>query len=357
MPLKGARKVLMRLRKKRTAVGLDIGSHAVKIVELAERGDHVQLLRWGRAELIPDAIVDGEIIDRGHVVETLRELIAESGITNRRVTVSVSGRGVIVKRITVEKGATEEADEAIRRSSEQHVPFDIGEVVMDYQILSEDAEGGRLQVLLVVAQRDVVLSRVEIVRDAGLIPVAVDVDAFAVQNALVWGEPYDPEESVAIVNVGAERSNIHAVRAGEPLYTQDLATGTRSLLDSVRRSCDVSQDTASCALLGEDERDVDALSGFVGSFTDDLRLAVDRVGLFLKTSGSADHVNRIVMTGGGSWVPGLLPGLEAKTSVPVEAGDPLRQLQVPEDQVEILQPRSSEFAVAVGLALRGAVDS
>ncbi len=347
----------MRFWKTHTAVGLDIGSHSVKVVELGSENGQVRLLRWGRAELIPDAIVDGEIIDRQHVVGTIKDLIENSGIRNRQVALSVSGRGVIVKRITVDRTGTDDADEAIRRAAEQHVPFDIGEVVMHYQILDEDAETKRMRVLLVVAKQDVVLSRLGIVRDAGLTPVVVDVDAFAVQNALLWSGGFNAGESIAMVNVGSERTNIHAVRGGVPLYTQDLATGTRNLVESIRRSRDVSHEVAFQTLVNGEADSSKMLANFVETYTKDLHLAVDRVGLFLKTSGSAEKVDRIVLTGGGSWVPGLIASLESKTNVPVEAGDPLARLELPGEDVGTIETRRCEFAVAVGLALRGAVEA
>lgn len=345
----------MRFKKPRTSVGLDIGSSSVKVVELMARGDQVHLVKWGTSDLLPDAIVDGEIMDRAHVVETIQNLMEACGIRNRRVVASVSGRGVIVKRVSMPRTTDEEADEAIRWEAEQHVPYDIADVVLDYQILDRDAGPKEMQVLLVAAKQDVVLGKVEIVREAGLIPVSVDVDAFAVQNALEWGEDFNPEETIALVNVGAELTNIHVVRDGQPIYTQDLATGTHTLLESIQKTYEVSRIESSQALKsGGQDAGMD-LTSLVDTFSDDLKLAIDRASLFLKTSGDADQIDRIVLTGGGSEIPGLIENLETKTEVPIEAGDPMRRIELPQDGHDEMNVRGRGLTVGIGLALREAI--
>jgi type IV pilus assembly protein PilM len=345
----------MRFKKPRTAVGLDIGSSSVKVVELMSRGDQVHLVRWGRADLLPDAIVDGEVMDRHHVVETIQNLMEECGIRNRRVVTSVSGRGVIVKRVTMARMTEEEADEAIRWEAEQHVPYDIADVMLDYHLLDLDSGPKEMQVLLVAAKQDVVLGRVEIVREAGLIPVAVDVDAFAMQNAVEWGHELDPEESIALVNVGGELTNIHVIRSSAPFYTQDLATGTHTLLESIRKTYDVSREEAVTALESAGQSGGMDLTGLVDTFADDLKVAIDRASLFLKTSGDAEDIDRIVLTGGGSQAAGLIESLGEKVSVPVEGGDPLRRMQLPEDDDGRAAAHGRELAVGIGLALREAI--
>jgi type IV pilus assembly protein PilM len=344
----------MRLRKPRTSVGLDIGSSSIKVVELMARGDQVFLLKWGAADLVPDAIVDGEIMDRTHVVETIQNLMEACGIRNRRVVTSVSGRGVIVKRVSMPRVSEEEADEAIRWEAEQHVPYDIADVVLDYHLLDSQAGPKEMQVLLVAAKQDVILGRVEIVREAGLIPIGVDVDAFAVQNALEWGQEFDPEESIALVNIGSELTNIHVVRDSVPIYTQDLASGTHSLLDAIQKTYEISRPEALQALkTGGREGGMD-LTSLVDTFSDDLKLAIDRASLFLKTSGDAERLDRIVLTGGGSEITGLFESFEQKTDAPIEAGDPLRRIQLPDEGGES-GIRGRGLTVGIGLALREAI--
>jgi len=345
----------MRIRKPRTTVGLDIGSSSVKAVELMSRGDRVHLVRWGSADLLPDAIVDGEIMDRQHVVETIQNLLETCGIRNRHVMTSVSGRGVIVKRVNMARTPEEEADEAIRWEAEQHIPYDIADVVLDYHLIEYDAGPKEMQVLLVAAKQDVVLGRVEIVREAGLTPVGVDVDAFAIQNALEWGHEFDPEEAIALLNIGAELTNIHVVRAGVPHYTQDLATGTHTLLGAIQKTYEVSREEAIEALSsGGEERGMD-LTSLTDTFSDDLKVAIDRASLFLKTSGDAEQIDRIVLTGGGSQVKGLLESLRGKTEAPVEPGDPLRRLTLPPDLEDETDINGRGLTVGIGLALREAI--
>ncbi len=345
----------MRFKKPRTAVGLDIGSSSIKVVEVLARGDQVELVKWGRADLLPDAIVDGEVMDHHHVVETIQNLMEECDIRNRRVVTSVSGRGVIVKRVTMARMSEEEADEAIRWEAEQHVPYDIADVMLDYHLLEVDTEPKEMQVLLVAAKQDVVVGRSEIVREAGLTPIAIDVDAFAMQNAIEWSHELDPEEAIALVNVGGEITNIHVIQAGAPFYTQDLATGTHTLLESIRKTYEVSRDQATDSLATGGESGGMDLTNLVDSFADDLKVAVDRASLFLKTSGDAEEIDRVILTGGGSQIIGLLDALAGKLSVPVEGGDPVRRMVLPDDDQGLAESHSRELAVSIGLALREAI--
>jgi type IV pilus assembly protein PilM len=345
----------MRFKTPRTAVGLDIGSSSIKVVELASRGDRVHLLKWGRADLLPDAIVDGEVMDRHHVVETIQNLMEECDIKNRRVVISVSGRGVIVKRVTMARMTEEEADEAIRWEAEQHVPYDIADVLLDYHLLDLDAGPKEMQVLLVATKQEVVHGRLEIVREAGLTAAAIDVDSFAIQNAIEWGHDLSPEEAIAMVNVGGELTNMHVIRAGAPFYTQDLATGTHTLVESIRKTYEISRDEAIRALRsGGHDGGID-LTDLVHSFADDLKVAIDRAGLFLRTSGDADSIDRIIVTGGGSQVVGLVEALAEKNNVPVEAGNPLRRMALPDDDNNLAESHGRELTVSIGLALREAL--
>jgi type IV pilus assembly protein PilM len=342
----------MRFRKSGTSVGLDIGSSSIKVVEVLSKGDEVHLVKTGTADLIPDAIVDGEIMDRQHVIETIQNLMEETGIKTDRVVTSVSGRGVIVKRVNMASTPEEEADEAIRWEAEQHIPYDIADVVLDYHIINSDMGDKEMQVLLVAAKQDVVLGRCEIVREAGLSPIAVDVDSFAIQNALEWGHDFNPEETIALVNVGAELTNIHVVQDGVPFYTQDLATGTHSMLGSIQKTYEVSREEALQALrTGGEEGGMD-LTSLIDAFSDDLKVAIDRASLFLKTSGDAEGIDRVILTGGGSEIPGLIADLTEKTAAPVEAGEPFRRLH---DVPSTGDETSRGFTVGIGLALREVV--
>ena len=122
-------------RGSKRTVGLDIGSSSVKVVEFDHSGEQPRLVKFGRCGLLPEAIVDGEIMDRDVVVDTIAELMEVNDITSRDVVAAVSGRAVIVKKVVMDKMNPDDAKEAIFWEAEQHVPFDIDDVCLDFQVL------------------------------------------------------------------------------------------------------------------------------------------------------------------------------------------------------------------------------
>jgi len=337
--------------RERTAVGLDIGASSVKVVEVERRGPEPRIVHFGEAALEPDVIVDGEIMDRQMLVAAIRDLFETHRIESRHVVLGVHGRGVIVKKILVDKVDPAAADQVVFGEAEQHVAYDIDDVALDYQILDPE-RGDKMQVLLVAAKRDLILSRVEIIREAGLAVDAVDVNCFALQNSLEQSEKLGPEETVALLNVGADITNVNVVRGGVPLYTQDLSLGSHSYLQSVQKAFRLSRAEAEKALQEKPCRlDVQPL---LEQFCADLSGSLEKSLNYLRTAGDADHLDRVLVCGGGAQIEGVVELLARRQSAPVTLADPLRGIACgrgvfPDGAPGAVAPR---LAVGLGLALR-----
>src|SRR5512144_729963 len=177
------------MAKAKLALGLDIGSSGVKLVQLKEvrrRGATAyQLQAFGSKPLPPEAIVDGALMNSTAIVQAMQELIAELRVKQKEVAIGVSGHSVIIKKIQMPRMSQEELEESIQWEAEQYIPFDVKDVNIDTQIL--DAGGndatGQMDVLLVAAKKDMINDYTTVVSESGLQPVVVDVDAFAVQNS------------------------------------------------------------------------------------------------------------------------------------------------------------------------------
>lgn len=349
-PGRGNRKVFGNAKR---TVGLDIGASSVKAVEIERRGHEIRLVSCGVAALDPDAIVDGEIMDRQLVIRAIQDLFESRKITRRRVVSGVCGRGVIVKKIAMERMRDEEAAEAIYWEAEQHVPYDINDVVLDFKILNTDIGPTQMQVLLVAAKRNLVLNHAEIVREAGLVLEAVDINSFAIQNTVETNHDIDPEEVVALLNVGAEIVNFSIIQNGIPLYTQDLSTGGNRLIHAIQRTFQVSGEEAIQVMLQGGNGKID-ITVLLEDFCSDLSAGVDKSLTYLRTSGDADALDRILLSGGCTRIPGFVEGMANLQSVPVQQIEPLRRLHV--DPGTFAENESQEvaarLAVVVGLALR-----
>ncbi len=348
--------MLGRQRKQKTVIGLDIGSSSVKLVELEVRGHEAKLVRFAQAPLLHEAIVDSEIIDRQAVIEAIQGLFASQGIKTKSVNTAVSGRAVIVKKIWMDRLEQEDARAAIQWEAEQHIPYDINDVSLDFQILNSDPADKQMEVLLVAAKKDMVLSHADLLREAGLNPEVIDVDAFALQNAVLANYEMADDEVAALINVGAEETNLNIVRAGVPLYTKDIPLGTSTLLEGLKRRYALGQEEAEAVLAGTagaGDADVD-LQTTVTEIFEDLASAVERAVAYLKSTGEADGVTRIFIAGGGADVTGLREFLVARAQVEVEVVDPLARLEIDTERVDAAQwaEQAAQYSVAVGLALR-----
>ncbi|MBD3333927.1 MAG: type IV pilus assembly protein PilM [Candidatus Eisenbacteria bacterium] len=344
----------VRLRPK-SSVAIDIGSHAVKVVEVAAKGGEIQLLNYGLAPLPPDSIVDSEVMDRLLVAETIQNLFEEKAIKNRRVTTSVAGRGVIVKRIRMEQAAAEEAETAIRMEAEQYVPYDMEDVSLDFEVLHPEVGPNEMEVLLVAAKRERISDHAQLLREAGLTPAAIDLQAFAVQNALEWNHDVDPEEVLALVNIGAELTNIHVIRDGSPLYTQDVSTGGQDFIRGIQKTFQCTRDEALAALRGEADPSRMDLKPLVKEFCQELTGTLEKSVLYLQASTEdIERLHRIYLSGGGALIQGLAEALDQTHEAAVEVVDPLRRIRFTPELAKVDDPKSCapQLAVGVGLALR-----
>jgi type IV pilus assembly protein PilM len=216
---------LGRKKTKNALVGLDIGSSSIKAVQLKKRGRELELAALGLAELGPDAVVDGAIMDALGVSSAIQKIFADNGIQNQNVASSVSGSPVIVKRINVAAGSEAELPEAVPAEAQRQLSSNISELNLTYQLLGPSTALKALDVLLVAARREKVSEYTGVLNQAGKNPVVIDVDALAVQNAFETAYPQERGRTIALLNIGASLTNVDVVRDGVPLFTRDISVG------------------------------------------------------------------------------------------------------------------------------------
>ena len=251
---------------KKTSVGLDIGSGIIKLVVIDHGGSEAELTKVATTEVAADAIVEGEVMDPGLVSEAIRGLFEAAGVKRKSVVTAVGGRDVIVKKIQMDRMKEADAREVIRWEAEQHVPFDMANVELDFQILDPDAEGLQMNVLLVAAKRELVESRVGLLGEAGLDPGIIDVDAFAIHNAFELNHPDAMQGVVGLVNIGHEVTNVNILEDGIPVLTRDLSVGTRRFREDLQREKGVAADEAEKIIQGVSQHA--DLAGYVSGFKD-----------------------------------------------------------------------------------------
>src|SRR2546427_12941083 len=318
---------------KKTSVGLDIGSGIIKLVVIDHSGSEPELAKVATTAVAADAIVEGEVMDPGIVAEAIRGLFSTAGVKQRSVVTAVGGRDVIVKKIQMDRMKEGDAREVIRWEAEQHVPFDMANVELDFQILDPDAEGLQMNVLLVAAKRELVDSRTSLLSEAGLEPGIIDVDAFAIHNAFELNHPDAMQGVVGLVNIGHEVTNVNILEDGVPVLTRDLSVGTRRFREDLQREKGLASDEAEKVIQGTSQHP--DLAGYVSARGDEIAVGVERAAAFLATaSRSAGGLSRVYTTGGGARIPGLNDVLGARLKVAIELANPVQRLRVRDDGFE-----------------------
>ena len=341
--------------RKRTTVALDIGSGLIKLVAIDHGSGEPVLTKVAFTSVVDGAIVEGEVMDPGIVADAVRGLLASAGIKAKKVVTAVGGRDVIIKKISMDRMKEAEARELIRWEAEQHVPFDMDNVELDFQILDPEGEGLQMGVLLVAAKRELVETKQSLLADVGLEATVIDVDAFALHNAFELNYPDAMHGVVGLVNIGHETTNVNILDEGVPVLTRDLMLGTRRFREDLQRERDMSADDADQLLRGFERNE--ALEPLLASRGEELAVGIERAAAFLQTSSrSASGLARIYTSGGGSRIPGLNRILADRLRLPVQSANPLERLQMADGVFDglSLDEVAPLLMLPVGLALRTA---
>jgi type IV pilus assembly protein PilM len=339
----------------KNVVGLDIGSSSIKAIELKKAKGQIEVANIGFEPLASDIVVDSMIVDSGSVSSAISKIFTENSMKSKLVATSVSGHSVIVKKITIPTMTEAELADHIGTEAAQHIPFDIADVNIDFQILSEDLSGPQMDVLLVAVKKDKILNYTNVLSLAGKSPAIVDIDAFALQNCYEYNYDPAPGATVALLNLGASVMNINIVKGTTPLFTRDVSVGGNQYTDSLQKELDLSFDAAESLKLGQQVGTVsaDAKVPILQQVTEIIVLEIQKTFDFFRATAPGEHIERIYLAGGSSKVPGLIEALRQEFSVPVELLNPFQRVALPAGQATpLVDQNAGQLAVAVGLALR-----
>jgi type IV pilus assembly protein PilM len=349
-------------KQKKSVVGLDIGSSAVKAVELKPTAKDFRVTAFGIEAVPADAIVDGAIIDAAAVANSIRRIFEKGGFKTKDVCASLSGSAVIVKKITLPVMTESELSESIYWEAEQYIPFDIQDVNLDYQILDggtgPDARGS-MEVLLVAAKKEKIGDYTGVIAQAGRNPVIVDVDAFALQNAFEVNYGFDSGQVVVLLNAGASAININILQGEQSVFARDVSMGGNSYTEAVQKELDLSFATAEQLKkrIPVDGATFEDAQPVLRAVTENVLLEIQKTFDFFKATAASDHIDRIVLSGGASRVDGFKEMLEERFGTPVEEFDPFRAVAWDANKLGAAAvDHAATAAVAVGLALRKVAD-
>lgn len=350
----------MLFGKKKGVAGLDVGSSAVKIVELDGKMNNLNLVSLGFENLPDDTIVDGQIMELNAVSGIIQNICNDHQIKADKVITGVSGHSVIIKNIVLPAMSRDELEESIDWHAEEHIPYDLSEVNLDYHITTETAEA--TQVLIAACKRERIDNLRQAIQLSGRTPLAVDVDTFALQNCYEINYQPEPSEVVTLLNIGASTMNVNIVQGTTSLFTRDITIGGSQFTDILQRNLGISFQQAEAVKRGvadafNEDVEEKSIEPLINNVTEMVAMEIQKTFDFYRATTEDEGlvVGKILISGGGSKLVGLAEDLAARLEIPVEVLDPFRQIKVDAKKFDpdYLSEIMPEMAVAVGLAARG----
>lgn len=346
-------------KKKKGLVGLDIGSYAIKLVELEEAKAGYRLKALGIVNVSPEFMDEGGLKDPGAIAEAIKNLMASYKITEKNVSTSISGFSVIIKKIDLPVMEEAELEENILVEAEQFIPYNVEDVNIAFQILTSPEEKStheRMDVILVAAKKDIVEDYIAMLKSAGLGLMVMDVDFFALQNAFELNyEAPEEEGCIALVDIGASKMNINVVKNGIPMFTRDASIGGLQITKDIQEKFKLSYEDAEKVKLGNlgdiDPKELeDIFIAATNGWSTEVKRAID----FFYATYQEEVIHKMLISGGSARLPGLDKLLSKDTGLPVEILDPLKKVEIDSktfdpDYIRYVAP---QLTIAVGLALR-----
>jgi type IV pilus assembly protein PilM len=338
-------------RKRRESFGLDVGTSAVKVVQLREAAGGWTLTAFASAPLPPDAIAEGVIKDPPAVIDAIKQAVAKAGITSREAAIGISGRELITKKVRMPEVPAKELRDAVQLEAEHHIPFAFDEVFLDYHVVSR--QGGVMELIVVAVKKSKVNEYVAVVQDAGLEPAIVDVDVFALGNQFEHNYPDDSADTVALIDLGASVMKTNVVRGGTSIFARDVPFGGNHYTQAIADRLHTTFEEAERAKVGT-STDIasDAIVPALEAVSRDLSLELRRTFDYFGSTSESDRIGRIVMSGGTARLPGVTEYLSTAWKIPVEVARPLERIDIDSALLEEASAAGPALAVGVGLALR-----
>jgi type IV pilus assembly protein PilM len=342
-------------KRRKVTLGLDIGSGLVKVAVIEHSTGVPELQRVVIERVPPDAIVEGEVMDHALVILAVQNALAGAAaeMKGASIVAAVGGGNVIVRKVLIDRARLSELRETMQWEAEQIVPFDTSSISLDYQVLDADGDSEQVSVLMAVAKRDLIDGRVQLLRDAGIEPKVVDVEAFALHNAFEFNHPDAMRGTVALVNIGNDVCNVSVLDDGIPILTRDNTVGVRRLREDLQREARMTADDADSALVAVTT--TPALDNVVHRRGEELAKEVERTGTAAQTlSRTVRPIREVYLAGGGARITGLAERLAGLLRVPVRPVNPLLNLAVADGALADVNAAevASLLVLPVGLALR-----
>jgi type IV pilus assembly protein PilM len=334
---------------------LDIGSSSVKLAAVQHESGGPRLTALATAPVPPTAIQSNVIQDEPPIVDAIKALLDATRTQATEVITAVPGPAVIVKKVVLPAQSGSAIDAAVLGEASHLIPDSLDNVNLDYQVIDMIEDGNKMEVLVVAVKRDIINSYTTAIKAAGLEPVLVDVDYFALENMYELNYSLAGDSPVALVNIGARYSSINILKNGRSTFTGDVPVGGAEYTDSLVRQLGISPEDADQVKRGQHAGgvDKDSVEPVIASVTEFITEEIQRAISFFWTAATDEPIGSVVLSGGPARMPGLASHLQERLQTQVEVADPFRRVRV-DGKIDrgLIEESGPALAVAVGLASR-----
>jgi type IV pilus assembly protein PilM len=349
--------IIQRLRGESSTTGLDIGNHSIKLIKIRHLKEGFFLEAAGIKELPPGTLEGSEIKNRDALIDAITTLVNQCDPSITDVVFSMSGHGIISDKCTFKINPNENAEELILWEAGQRSPFDVDDITLDYKILHRKVQTSEVEVLLVAAKNQIMQNYIDLLYEAGLKPVIVDVVSFAINNCFAQESAARPHQgTVALVNIGHNLTNVTFVKDGVYHSSRDISTACDFFNRTLQRNLGLSAEDAMTMLKGRSTQALDpqAILQSIEYAAEELAAGIDLAFSYFRSSEKTDAIDKLVLSGGGAYISDIAPFLEKHYQTSIELSDPLSILEFDPSLFGAIDPHSISalFTVAVGLALR-----
>ncbi len=351
--------------KSKRIVGLDIGSFALKLVELKpkKRGKETiyELVSLGYEPIPYQSIVEGSIMDSTAVADAIQHVFYESRTSANALSFGVSGSSVIVKKIETQRVNPSEMNEHILWEARPHIPFTPEEVNIDYEeIESPDISPDRVGVILAAVKKEKLNDYLNVIAIADKEARFVDLESFAISNSILVNYKMYQDRSVAIINIGASITNVVITKGVYPVFVRDIAWGGNQFTDMIQKELNLRFEQAEVAKKGRQVEGVSsaAVKPLINLILNELKNEIRKTFEFYRSKATGSRVDNILLSGGTANLESIVDLFSQEFDVPVEVVNPFNSIDVNPKKfdLEFVKGMAPVFNVAMGLALRAIGD-
>lgn len=329
-------------KKSDVAVGVDLGNFAVKVVQLSQKKDVIQIEGAGYAK-IDHSKLSG-------IADAIKAACAEAKLSEKRINAAINAEGVVVRYLLMPEMNNEDLDKAMEFEIERYVPFDKKEVISDYLVLKERPDTKTIKVLLVATKKDQVEKRVKLFKEGGLDPEVITIDSIVLKNVFQLNYPEKSDKTVGLLNVGAKTSNINIIKGSTSYFMRDVQLGGDSITQLLKEKLEIDVNSAEklkCSLTADDKDKLKIIEPVLGNLLNEVYLSFDYY-----ESEFGMVVDEVCLSGGTAQLAWLTTFLKENLNREISTLNPAAKIGIdPGIPKQKFDQYASSMVVAVGLAL------